>query len=1250
MIHGAPGPALQGWYEPFGQTHVWFLESLDRVNRAIQGTNDLDRMMHAVLDVVLDIFSADRAWLAYPCDPDAPSWRAMMERTRAEYPGAGTGGPETPMDPDTAVVIRRMLESDRPATFGLPPSPPVPGDFTARFGVRAIIATALHPRVGKPWSFGLHQCSHARVWTTPEVELFREIGRRLTDGVTSLLAFRDLHEESERLRLAVEASSVGLWDWNLATGATMFSSEYKRQLGYEDDEITSEQVEWSTRVHPDDLAPTQADLQAFLDGDETKHAREYRMRHRDGSWRWFHSSGELRRDEHGKPLRMLGCHLDVTERKRADEERQAHVWFLESMDRVNRVVQGASDLDQLMGDVLEATLSIFDCDRAYLVHPCDPDAAAWSVLAERARPEYRSAAGEHRDIAMTAEYVHRFRTLREAEGPVCFGPASVHPLPPGAGRVGIQSLIAMAVYPHADQPYAFGLHQCSYARVWTADEERLLQEIGRRLADGLTSRFVLRSLRASEGRLAEAQRVAHVGHWNRDLVTGQVTLSSESMRIFGIKFHQRDLAGWDAQWRSVVHPEDRHRAADALVEAQRGGARYDVEYRVVHADGQVRIIHSQGDVTHSAAGVPRRIFGTMQDITDFRHAEAELRASEGRFRTFVDHATDAFFLHGGAGTILDVNRQACESLGYTREELVGMSPAQIDVETDFHGQLASRLEKLGKSEVVAFDSRHRRKDGSTFPVEVRLRPFGQGGKQFAVALVRDITQRKADERALIESHSLLHAVVEGTTGAVFVKDLAGRYLMINSAGARLFGLTVEDVIGRGDHDLFPPAVADEMVEHDRQVLTSGEPRTIEETATMHGVTRTYLTTRGVYRDAQNEVIGLVGFSGDITELKRLEQQFRQAQKMEAVGQLAGGVAHDFNNLLTAIIGFGEMAFNSLDPDDPNRELITEIRRAGQRAANLTRQLLAFSRKQVLRPEVVSLNTLLTDVLKLLQRLISEDIEVVLSPDETLGLARIDVGQFEQAVINLAVNARDAMPQGGRLSIETRNVELDEAYASLREDVAAGAYVMVSVSDSGHGMDEATRARIFEPFFTTKPTGEGTGLGLAMVYGFVKQSGGHVEAYSEPGHGTTFRIFLPRVFDAVVTPQPPDDAATIPKGHETVLLVEDEEAVRTLTGRVLRSAGYTVLVARHGAEAIRIAGEYEGSIHLLATDLVMPRMSGLEVASQLTQSRPAIRILLMSGYPNESAMRHGVPPGAALLQKPFNSMVLARAVRQALDAH
>ena len=1110
--------ALRRSHEPLGEAHLWFLESLDRVNRAIQatqGTHDLDRVVHDVLDVVLDLFGSDRAWVAFPCDPEAPSWRSVMERSRPEYPGVGSKSDSLPMDPDTASIVRLMRESDGPIMFGLPPSPPLSESFVRRFGVQALIATAVHPRVGKPWAFGLHECARNRAWTVAEIELFREIGRRLADSLTSLIAFRDLREGAERLRLAVKASDVGLWDWNLVTNESVFSREYKRQLGYEDHEIGSHEIEWATRVHPDDLASTQANLEAFIANGATEHATEYRLRHRDGSWRWFYSRGELFRDEHGRPVRMLGCHLDITDRRRADEQRQAHMRFLESMDRVNRAIQGAGDFEQLVGDVLDAAVATFGCDCAYVAHPYDPDAGGWRVLAERASPEHRGTLGGHSGIAMAAESAGRFHLLRQSDGPVSFGPGGRHPLPPDASRRGIQSLIAMAIYPHADEPYEFGLHECKAPRVWTGDDERLLQEIGRRLADGLANRFVLRSL----------------------------------------------------------------------------------------------------------------------------------RASEGRFRTFVDHATDAFFLHDRSGVILDVNQQACDSLGYTRDELVGMRPDEIGVDTDFLTRLGPRL---GLDEVIDFDSRHRRKDGATFPVEVRLRPFTQDGKRFAVALVRDITARKEAERALVESHSVLNAVVEGAAGAVFVKDLDGRYQMINSAGAHLFGLTVNQVIGRRDQDLFPPDAAEEIVGRDRAVLESGRSETIEETASMRGMVRTFLTTRAAYRDPMGEIVGLVGFSREVTDLKRLEQQLRQSQKMEAIGQLAGGVAHDFNNLLTAIMGFGEMAFNSLDPLDPNRELLGEIRRAGQRAANLTRQLLAFGRKQVLRPEVASLNALLADELTLLRRLISEDIEVTLMPDEGLGLARIDVGQFEQAIINLAVNARDAMPQGGSLLISTANVELDESYTKRLEEVTPGPFVMVSVTDSGHGMDEAIRSRIFEPFFTTKPIGAGTGLGLAMVYGFVKQSGGHVDVYSEPGRGTTFKIFLPRVFDERVASQPVDEALAIPRGHETVLLVEDEEAVRTFTCRVLQTAGYRVLVASHGPEAIEVAGKHDGPIHLLATDLVMPRMSGLEVASQLTQTRAGIRVLLMSGYPNEAALRHGVPPGAALLQKPFNALALARSVRQVLD--
>ena len=1257
VVDGAAAPRLCGVMidvterkqsEDERRTHLRFLQSMDRVNRAIQGTNDRDRMLHDVLEVVQDVFACDRAWLVCPCDPAAPAWRPMMECARPGTPGAGMPPADVAMDRGVARWMRAVLNADGPIECGPAADHPVADRLADRFGVTSAMTLALRPRVGQLLMLEVHQCGRLRAWTARETRLFHEIGRRLADAVTGLTAFRDLQEGAERLQLAVKASDVGLWDWDIASNTVLFSPEYKRQLGYAEDEFKSDLGEWRQRVHPDDIGPTLEGLRAFFESDQIVRESEFRMRHKDGSWRWIFSRGEVRRDVDGTPLRMLGCHLDITDRKRADQERQEHVWFLESMDRVNRAIQGAIDLDQLMADVLDATLSIFDCDRAYLVHPCDPFADTWSVLVERARPEWASEAGEHRDVPMTAEVAERFGILRDADRAVQFGPGARHSVSARAAEAyGVRSMMAMAVYPHADQPFAFGLHQCSRVRTWTPEEERLLQEIARRLADGLTSRFVLRSLRESEGRLAEAQRVAHVGHWERDLTGGHVTVSPELLRIFGLgPGYHRGLAVWDAEWRSVVHPDDRRYATAALDAALHGGPRYDVEYRVVRADGQERVVHSQGDAIVAEPGRPRRMFGTVQDITEFRRAQDELRASESRFRVFVDHATDAFFLHGRGGVILDVNQQACDSLGYTRDELVGMRPMAIDIDTDFENTIGSRLES---EQVLAFDSRHRRKDGSTFPVEVRLRRFRMEGRRFAVALVRDITQRKEAERALVESYSLLNAVVEGTPAAVFVKDMAGRYLMINSIGARSLGLTIDQITGKDDHDLFPPGIADEIIEHDRRVLRSGEPQTLEETATLRGVSRVILTSRGVYRDAQGRIIGLVGFSRDITELKRLEQQFRQAQKMEAVGQLAGGIAHDFNNLLTAIIGFGEMAFNGLDPADPNRELLTEIRRAGQRAANLTRQLLAFSRKQVLRPEVVSLNALLCDVIKLLQRLISEDIEVVLSADETLGLTCIDPGQFEQGVINLAVNARDAMPQGGRLVIETRNVEIDEAYASEREEVEPGSYVMVAVSDTGHGMDEETRGRVFEPFFTTKAVGEGTGLGLAMVYGFVKQSGGHVEAYSEPGRGTTFRIFLPRVFDAEATSAAAEEQAPMPKGHETVLLVEDEEVVRHLSRRVLQSAGYTVLVARHGPEAILLASQHEGPIHLLATDLVMPRMSGLEVASQLSQTRPGMRILLMSGYASEAVIPHGVPPGASLLQKPFNAVALARAVRQALDA-
>jgi len=389
---------------------------------------------------------------------------------------------------------------------------------------------------------------------------------------------------------------------------------------------------------------------------------------------------------------------------------------------------------------------------------------------------------------------------------------------------------------------------------------------------------------------------------------------------------------------------------------------------------------------------------------------------------------------------------------------------------------------------------------------------------------------------------------------------------------------------------------------------------------------------------------------DITESKRLKEQLLQAQKMEVVGRLAGGVAHDFNNLLTAINGYSELVLNFMEEDNPLRQDVAEIRKAGDRAASLTRQLLAFSRKQVLRPKVLDLNQVMDNMGKMLERLIGSDIDLVINLDSHLGRVMADPGQIEQVVLNLAINARDAMPQGGWLTIETANVDLEESYSRRQMDLQPGLYVLVKVSDTGCGMDPETRSRIFEPFFTTKEMGKGTGLGLSTVYGIIKQSGGHIAVHSKPGKGAAFKIYLPRIDDAMepdsLASQSPEDYG----GQETILLVEDEDGVRQLLSTVLKRQGFKVLEARHGADALDLSTQHEGPIHLVLTDVVMPEMGGLELAQRLQPLHPGAKVLYMSGYAeNANLHQHLAGQEIYYLQKPFETIGLLQRVRQLLDA-
>ena len=519
----------------------------------------------------------------------------------------------------------------------------------------------------------------------------------------------------------------------------------------------------------------------------------------------------------------------------------------------------------------------------------------------------------------------------------------------------------------------------------------------------------------------------------------------------------------------------------------------------------------------------------------------------------------------------------------------------------------------------------------------------------ALALHAEERQRWQAEAALRASEERFRALVENSSDALLLIDAEGRITYLSPSSSRHLGWTPEQMVGRSIFDFLHPE--DRELVGVRMAETVSNPgKSIIAEVRFHHADGTWRIMEGVgvNRLADPAVAGIVVNARDISERRRLEEELRQAHKMEAVGQLAGGVAHDFNNLLTAILGYCHLMLDELPEEDPLRLDLLEIQAAGDRAASLTRQLLAFSRRQMLQPQVVDINTLVTQLEKLLRRLISEDVELVTALAPDLSPVTVDPASVEQILVNLAVNARDAMPTGGRLTIETANVELDDTYAVTHVTMKPGSYVMLAVGDTGEGMDAATRARVFEPFFTTKEQGKGSGLGLATVYGMVKQSGGYIWVYSEPAHGTMFKVYLP-VAGSPSLAQPAAAGADAARGWETVLLVEDEDAVRALAREVLRRHGYVVLEARHGVDALRVAERHPDDIHLMVTDVVMPHMSGRELAGRLGTVRPNIKILFMSGYTDHALMDQDLSAGAAFLQKPFTPEVFARKVRRMLDA-
>ena len=802
----------------------------------------------------------------------------------------------------------------------------------------------------------------------------------------------------------------------------------------------------------------------------------------------------------------------------------------------------------------------------------------------------------------------------------------------------------------------------SAPRDWTEKDLSILKAVAAGIVSEIQRRTSDRAAHDMQLRLIAERTLAHavqqqmpVGVIVSEVPSGRlVSVNAQMTAIFRTSFKPaadlksyHELIGFHEDgtpYTTVEWP-----LARTIITKERVGGE---EIRIQRGDGTDGFIRMSSAPVLDDAGNVVAAVAIVVDITDQRQAERAVRITDERFKFVARATTDVIWDWDIITNSLVWNDSVETVFGHKQNEIYPEIQWLHDhIHPDDRERVIAGIRAVLDTGGTSWSDHYRYRRADDSYVNVMDRGYvardNAGVALRMIGAMTDITERSRSEAAIRFQAQLLNAVQQ----AVVATDPEGIVIFWNKFAELLYGWTAEEAVGQTIQELTPSPF---LREHGAEIMERG--------ASGGGWTGEFLVqgksgkafpallTTSPVRDEVGTVLGFVTVSIDLTERRNLEEQFRQSQKMDAVGRLAGGIAHDFNNLLTVIRLNTEIIMDGFDPTDPRSEDVKQIRSAAERASGLTRQLLAFSRKQILQPRVLDMNSVVGNVEPMLRRLIGEDITIS-TTSSARGYIVADPGQLEQVLMNLVVNARDAMPQGGRITIETRSVELDEHYTSEHAPVIAGRYVMLAVGDNGIGMSRDTREHAFDPFFTTKEAGKGTGLGLATVYGIVKQSGGYVWIYSEPELGTTLKLYFPEVSSsaAFTTSEPRTASSETSRGSETILLVEDEEAVRSLTSRILKKQGYRVMAAQHGREAMEMAAKEEGHIDLVLTDVVMPGMNGRGLVERLTGIRPRIKSLYMSGYTDDDIIRRGfIEPSKSFLQKPFTSDALLQTVRKVLD--
>lgn len=941
-----------------------------------------------------------------------------------------------------------------------------------------------------------------------------------------------LRESENRYRRIVETTSEGIWTLDAERRTSYVNRRMTQILGYTVDEMLG-------RSYFDFMdEDVRAQVAEHLDHRRQGLAEQYelQLRHRDGTDLWVSISANPMFDNNGEFIGSLGMLTDITERRRADDERGRLAAIVESSD------------DAIYSKTLDGHIMSWNAGAEQMYGYTAAEAAGRHISLIVPPDRREEAAGAIEQIKH-GERVKHMETVRVRKDGRCVDVSvSISPLKDGMGRIVGASTIARDI-----------------------TERKSMEEALRR----------------------EKEYVAHIISAAPVMIVG---ITPEGTTTF-VNEAAHEITGYEPEelvgknWWKVFYPDDEYRQAEQLFRHCEAGGVVNYELTLTTREGEkhnvtwssVNLLDVQGEIIE--------VIGIGVDITERKRAEEMLRAADRRaveeYARLLDRLARLALVFGTARDLLTIYRALCDfSLALT---------------ASFALVICRYDEALGVREGVYIYGDGEEIDiTSLSPIPVRSGLAGRAIKTGKVVVSNN-----------------------------YISDMSGRPAVVVGSGADA---------GPARSALIVPMT---IMGH-----TIG---TIEvQSHELDAYTQEHVTAMQMAGNLAANAIENVRL---LEQERKKEEQLRQSQKMEAVGRLAGGVAHDFNNLLTAINGYSDLTLRRLGQSDPQRRNIEEIKKAGERAASLTRQLLAFSRQQVLKPKPFNLNSVITDMEKMLERLIREDINISLKLAPDIGQIKADPGQIEQVIVNLVVNARDAMPDGGRLMVETSNVYLDKNYASEHIAVSPGPYVMLAVTDTGVGMNETTRKRIFEPFFTTKEEGRGTGLGLATTYGIIKQSGGNVWVYSEVGQGTSFKVYLPRVDDAAEHIETPGNAEEITRGTETILVVEDDELVRGIALQTLQMYGYRVLEARNGYEALALVSEREEKIDLLLTDVVMPRMNGRELVKRLQLLKPGINILYMSGYTEDAIHHHGVlEEGTFFIEKPFAPDKLGQKVREVLDKY